>query len=109
MGLIDTEYLSEIEKSEFTIYVRKEIREKLQDISFPNSDIKLRECFTDKYDTTVLKFYGGLNGCGNWTNYFNDLGRLISYLESKDIHLWLIQIDNDCLDDVFTAYFGCKL
>ena len=50
--------------------------------------------------------YGGLNGPGNWNNYFKDLGKIIN----KGLkNVWLIDVINDCADDVFTARFGFRI
>ena len=109
MGLIDKDYLSDIRKDESTVAVRDMIKSKLSNIEFPDSEIHVYTCFMDKYDKTVIGFYGGLNGNGKWSNYFRDLQRLTDHLESQGIHVWLIQIDNDCLDDIFYIYLGVRL
>ena len=57
---------------------------------------------TDHY---VAMVYGGLNGKGDWNNYFKDLTKFIG---SFDYDIWLIDIKNDCADDVFTARLGFR-
>ena len=57
----------------------------------------------------VVKIYGGLNGCGEWTNYFDCLSDLLKLMQNEyNSEMWLIKLDNDCLDDVFSAEFGAK-
>jgi hypothetical protein len=77
--------------------------------NFKNSKISLSDSFIDEYNTCVLEVHGGLNGSGNWSMYFEDLKKLCDTItKSTDgsVRVWLIQLENDCLDDVFTAYFG---
>ena len=59
----------------------------------------------DKYGADVFKIYGGLNGLGKWTNYFHVIADFTDEI-SKSYHVWLIKLENDCLDDVFYADFG---
>lgn len=47
---------------------------------------------------------GGLNGSGNWKDYFEDLKKLVSDFYSKlHLHFEIEEITNDILDDVWTA------
>lgn len=41
---------------------------------------------------------GGLNGSGNWVDYFKDLERLLKEYTGK---AWVVDIENDCADDIF--------
>ena len=62
----------------------------------------------DEYGTDTFVLYGGLNGGGpydKWTGYFEQLTKFVEEV-SKSYHIWLIKLDNDCLDDVFYAEFG---
>lgn len=70
------------------------------------SNMKLIEVFTvtskqDKEGHYVAKFYGGLNGAGNWRNYLKDIQKLIA--EQK---AYIIKLDVDVPDDVWTLYIG---
>lgn len=58
-------------------------------------------------DYVVAEFYGGLNGCGKWTNYIRAISELITIL-SSNYHCWLVNLENDCLDDVFYLKLGLK-
>lgn len=60
----------------------------------------------DKYGTNVLKIHGGYNGSGNWINYLNALTDLFKELKKHGIRSWVIDIVNDCPDDVFDAKIG---
>lgn len=60
----------------------------------------------DKYGTKVLCLSGGLNGCGEWENYFTDLANVVNRLKKEGYHVWTINLENDCLDDVFYLKLG---
>lgn len=71
-------------------------------ISENDSDIELRAmCIVKEGSHYVCSVYGGLNGGGKWTNYFSDLKTIFEKLG----HAWLIEIENDCLDDLWSATF----
>lgn len=59
----------------------------------------------DKYGTNVFQISGGLNGSGEWVDYFKDLAKFVEEI-SKKYHIWMIEAKNDCLDDVFYFTFG---
>ena len=59
----------------------------------------------DEYDTDVFRIKGGLNGSGEWTDYFHVIADFTDEI-SKSYYVWLINLKNDCLDDVFYADFG---
>lgn len=70
------------------------------------SNMKLIEVFTvtskqDKEGYYVAKFYGGLNGAGNWRNYLRDIQKLVA--EQK---AYIVKLDVDVPDDVWTLYIG---
>lgn len=73
-----------------------------------NSKLRLTDSEIDKYGTKTLSFSGGLNGFGEWTDYFEDLTALTKAI-SKKYRIWLINLENDCLDDLFYATFGVDL
>lgn len=70
------------------------------------SNLFIMDSFIDKYDTCVCVISGGLNGPGKWTNYFEDLSKLMKDFEDNGIHAWYIEGYNDCPDDVFCFNFG---
>lgn len=69
------------------------------------SNMKLIEVFTVKSgnDKTyyVAKFYGGLNGNGKWSNYLKDIKNLV-----VGENAYIIKLDVDVPDDVWTLYVG---
>ena len=74
-------------------------------ISENNSDIELRAmCMVKEGSHYVCSVYGGLNGGGKWINYLSDLKTIFEKLG----HAWLIEIENDCLDDLWSATFCFK-
>lgn len=56
----------------------------------------------DKY--YIACYYGGLNGPGEWVNYLSDIKKLIEKLNSA----WIIDLKNDCIDDVFYLTIGFR-
>ena len=74
-------------------------------ISENNSDIKLKTmCVVKEGGYYVCSVYGGLNGGGKWVNYLSDLKTIFEKLGDA----WLIEIENDCLDDLWSATFCFK-
>ena len=55
----------------------------------------------------VARIYGGLNGKGCWECYLEDINKLIKDI-NKVYHTWVVQILNDCCDDVFTLEIGVR-
>lgn len=55
----------------------------------------------------VAEFYGGLNGSGQWTNYLKAISELFNII-SWDYRVWLVDLSNDCLDDVFYLKVGIR-
>lgn len=51
---------------------------------------------------------GGLNGAGKWTDYIKTLIAVFDILDEKYEDCWLIKLDSDCADDVYTAYIGLR-
>ena len=74
------------------------------------NDPKNSKCVNlDEYGTIVGKIYGGLNGPGNWADYFTDLSKLINILKNQyKIDSWLIKLENDPPDDIFYAQIGMR-
>lgn len=64
--------------------------------------------YKDQYGTLVVDLTGGWNGNGKWDTYFGALKEFIEKLAKEKVDAWLIQMENDCLDDVFTASVGLK-
>ena len=60
--------------------------------------------------------HGGRNGDGNWNEYLQTLAIFtvelidmlrVAYGENADV--WLVDLKNDCADDVFYPVFGFKV
>ncbi len=58
----------------------------------------------DKY--VVIRILGGLNGPGEWTNYMASITKLINKITEEYKRTWVVQLVNDCIDDVFTLDIG---
>ena len=59
-----------------------------------------------KHSGDVLVICGGRNGNGEWGDYFRDLGRFVEEYRRQIRDIWLIELENDVMDDVFYATFG---
>ena len=55
----------------------------------------------NRCDFLILKVCGGKNGCGHWTEYLSDIRTLFQAFDNRYTKSWLVDIDNDCPDDVF--------
>lgn len=82
--------------------VKKIKDDKRNRMSFENV-VELRPC--ERY--FVARIYGGLNGTGKWEEYLEDINKLIKDIK-KNYHCWVVQILNDCLDDVWTLEIGVR-
>jgi len=84
----------------------KDIEDVCKQTSTKKSDFGLLEKIKkDEYGTDVFQISGGLNGPGEWVDYFKDLAKFVEEI-SKKYHIWMIEAKNDCLDDVFYFTFG---
>lgn len=93
-------YLDEIEKD--FIAALQMCKNKFNQFSFKNIEV-------DDKNLIIATIYGGTNGCGTLSNYFNSLAILTNSLyQYFFIRSWLINIENDCLDDIFTAKFAIR-
>ena len=70
----------------------------------------------DEYGTKVFTLSGGLNGKGQWNEYLQTLAiftvELIDKLRNvygEGADVWLINLKNDCADDIFYPVFGVKV
>lgn len=73
-------------------------------------------CYNNE-DYLVVQIYGGRNGTGDWITYWKELEQfLIELSETRydyqgahySCDVWVIRLENDCMDDVFTLYIGVK-
>lgn len=55
-------------------------------------------------DYYIAKLHGGKNGGGVWNDYLKEIIETF-----KNIHWWMIELKNDCLDDVFDMTIGVKI
>lgn len=74
-----------------------------------NSNLKLHKIYkvTNKQSNEIFyvaEIYGGLNGCGEWNNYLDD----IQYALLKIGESWVVDLSCDCADDVWTLQIGFK-
>jgi len=64
--------------------------------------------YDTKSDYLLLNIAGGKNGSGKWEEYFEDLSSLFLNFSKAGYRAYLINLRNDCADDVFDAVFGIK-
>lgn len=69
-----------------------------------NSNLKVIDVFKVNDDHYVVKMYGGLNGRGEWSKYLEDIKSIIDFTPS-----WIIKLDVDVPDDVWTLYIGIDI
>lgn len=93
-----TEYLNE-GISEFC-----NLTEKTSKLRF-NDFVELHDRTEYYAPYAVAEFYGGLNGPGDWFEYMKDITTLFDILQSE-YDCWLVNLENDCPDDVFTLKIG---
>ncbi len=53
----------------------------------------------------IATIYGGFNGSGSWDLYIRQIGMIIDSLSGS----WVIEVINDCLDDLWTLRLGFRL
>ena len=68
------------------------------------SNLKVVDVFLVDGDHYIIKIYGGLNGPGKWKDYLLDMQKVLELFEDA----WVIDLDVDVLDDVWTLYIGTK-
>ena len=60
----------------------------------------------------VVRVYGGRNGSGEWTSYFEDMKNafagLVNDSECNFSSVWLIELKNSPANDTFAALIGLK-
>lgn len=78
--------------------------------SFRESKMKVLDCAVNpKYpDDIRIHICGGLNGPGRWTDYLEDIRKLFGRLEAEIGHAWMIELNNDCCDDVWYMIIGAE-
>ena len=58
----------------------------------------------------IVTFYGGDNSGtsdkGKWTRYLTAIKELVERLETEFDNVWLINLDVDCPDDVFSIHIA---
>lgn len=67
--------------------------------------IKVHNVEQQAEDHYIVTIYGGLNGCGSWSFYIKQIEIIINTLQDS----WVINLDNDCLDDVWTLQLGFRI
>lgn len=86
----------------------KDIVKNIKKIFSNNCGLNL-EYIAKHKEYRIVKCGGGKNGHGKWTEYLSQWLNIFTELGSIAKDVWLIQLDNDDLDDVFDIYIGLKL
>ena len=50
----------------------------------------------------IVTLFGGMNGWGEWIEYLDDFSRLLKGLHKNNISGYIVDINIDALDDVFS-------
>jgi len=70
--------------------------------------LKFGELDFSRDSHAIVEVFGGENGAGSWVNYFEQLKILTEVFEEQFERVILIDLFNDCLDDVFYARFSLR-
>jgi len=101
LDVIDNMLIQDIDK-----FLKEEISEIFL-LSKDKCNLSFSDFIESSDDHIVAEFYGGLNGSGKWTDYITIISCLIKTINLK-YDCWLVSLNNDCLDDVFTLKLGIK-
>lgn len=88
----------------------KYINENLSDVFLKTKDtvdLRFEGIIEENIDYIVVEFTGGLNGNGDWINYLSAITELVTILNTN-YKSWLVNLNNDCLDDIFYLTLGIK-
>lgn len=59
-------------------------------------------------DYSVVTICGGFNGAYKWDIYLHQIGMIFSYLSSYYEYVWVIDLNNDCPNDVWHLRLGIR-
>lgn len=93
------------EKLELLDKLSKDVKKVVDSLYNEKSRIRVTDTEIDEYGTKTIRLSGGMNGFGEWNDYFKDLSRIVKRVNSKH-DMWLIKMENDCIDDLFYGVFG---
>ena len=68
----------------------------------------LDDSFNNEADYITFEFCGGLNGNGVWSNYFKALSEICADIKSEFENVWVVSLENDCIDDIFYCTLGVR-
>lgn len=68
----------------------------------------LDDSFKNESDYSTFDLCGGLNGSGNWSDYFKALSEICDDLLNEFTDVWVINVVNDCADDIFYCTIGIR-
>jgi len=72
------------------------------------AEVKEVQCQSDDKQSEsyyIVHYYGGRNGHGSWNSYLKDIKAIFEEFK----YAWLIELQNDCLDDVWDLKIGFRL
>lgn len=67
------------------------------------------EDFDKREGYYTIRLSGGLNGLGNWADYFKTLSEFIEEFNKVSQECWVISLNSDPLDDLFYIKIGIVL
>lgn len=68
----------------------------------------MEDSFKEDESHITFTVSGGLNGRGNWDDYLGVLRAIVTELMQYFSSVWVVKLENDCLDDVFCCTYGVK-
>lgn len=82
----------------------------IQSIGREEDDLVSEGVYYDKNGVIIVALGGGLNGSGDWKEYFNGLTAVLNAIEElPEVEFtYIVDIINDCPDDVFYSRIAVK-
>ena len=88
--------------------VRNEILDILKEINSHLVELSYNIELESEDGYYVVTIYGGMNGCGDWRDYLTAIQQIFDLVSKRLGHIWLVDLTNDCLDDVWDLQFGVQ-
>ena len=73
----------------------------LEDDYVETSRLHFPEFHTDEMEVLHVMLFGGMNGCGEWIEYLDDVMHVLKMCRKNKIYGYIVNWDIDALDDVF--------
>lgn len=68
----------------------------------------LKDSFKEDASHMTFTVCGGLNGQGRWDDYFRLLSAMTTEFMQHFSDVWVVELKNDCIDDIFYCTYGVR-